>query len=42
MKKSPQYNQEAEPEQFKSEIEEIHLSKPGNWPSISENTVAIQ
>ena len=40
MNKSPQYNQQSEPEQCKSEIEEMHLLKPGNWPSISKNTGA--
>ena len=42
MHKSPQYNQQAEPEpeQCKSEVEEMHLPKPRNWPSISKNTGA--
>ena len=38
MKKSPRYNQEAEPEQYKPKLEEIYLSKPGNWPSQYEFT----
>ena len=33
MNKSPQYNQQTEPKQRKYEVEEIHSSKPGNWPS---------
>ena len=42
MNKSPQYSQEAEPEQFNSKLKEIHLSKPRNWSSVSENTSAMQ
>lgn len=38
MKKSPPYNQEAKPEQCKPKLEEIYLSKPGNWPSQYEFT----
>ena len=38
MNKSLQYNQLAESEQCKSEVEEMHLPKPWNWSSISENT----
>ena len=38
MNKSPQYNQQVKSEQCKSEVEEIYLPKPGNWPVISENT----
>ena len=40
MNKSSQYNQQqTEPKQCKSEVEEFkYLPKPGNWPaSISEN-----
>ena len=39
--KSPQHNQQAEPEQWNSEVEVMYLPKPGNWLSISENTGAI-
>ena len=42
MKKTRQYNQQEEPEQCKSELEGMYLSKPGNWISISENTGAMQ
>ena len=38
MNKSPQYNQHAELEQCKSEVDEICLPKPGNWLSLPENT----
>ena len=38
MKKSPRYNQQAEPEQCKSKVEVIYLAKPGNWPSQYEFT----
>ena len=38
MKKSPRYNQEAKPGQCKPKLEEIYLSKPGNWPSQYEFT----
>ena len=31
MKKNPQYNQQAEPKQCKSEVEEICTPEPGNW-----------
>ena len=41
MNKSPQYKQWAKSEQCSYEVEEMHLSKPGNWSSISENTGAI-
>ena len=40
--KSPQYHQQAEPEQCKSKVEKMYLSKFGNWPSISENIGAMQ
>ena len=30
--KIPQYNQQTEPNQCKSEDEEMNLPKPGNWP----------
>ena len=37
MNKSPQYNQQAEPEKRRSELEGVwvcmYLSKPGNWTS---------
>ena len=36
MNKSPQYNQQTDPKQCKSEIEEnciMNLPKPGKWPS---------
>ena len=36
-----QYNLQAEPEQYKSEVDEIYLPKPGNWPFISENNGAM-
>ena len=42
MKKTCQYNHQEEPEQCKSELEGMYLSKPGNWISISENTGAMQ
>ena len=33
MNKSPQYDQQTEPKQCKSEVEEIcTCPKPGNWP----------
>ena len=41
MKNSPQYNKQAEPEQLKSKVEEMYLTKPGNWPDKSENTDAM-
>ena len=41
MKNSPQYNKQAEPEQLKSKVEEMYLTKPGNWPDKSENTDAV-
>ena len=37
MNKSPQYNQQTDPKQCKSEIEEnciMNLPKPGKWPSL--------
>ena len=37
MSKSPQYNQQAKPEQCSPEVEGVNLPKPGNWPSISAN-----
>ena len=41
MSDSLQYNQQEEPEQCKSEVEEMYLPKSGNWPSIPENTDAM-
>ena len=41
MNKSPQYNQQAEPEQCKSDVGEMFLTKFGNWPSLSENVDAM-
>ena len=38
MKKSPWYNEQAEPEQCKSKVEVIYLAKPGKWPSQYEFT----
>ena len=42
MNKSPQYNQQTEPKQFKSEVEEICIQQTKAWKmaavaSISEN-----
>ena len=34
--KSPQYNQQAEPEQCKSEVKEMYLPEGRTWISISE------
>ena len=41
MNKSPQYNQQSEPDQCKSEAEEMYSPKPRNWLSISLNTGAM-
>ena len=43
MNKSSQYNQQAVPEQCKSEVEDtyLYLSKPGNCPFTSQNTGAM-
>ena len=41
MNKSPQDSQQVETEQRKPEVEEIYLSKLGNWSSIPENTGPI-
>ena len=41
MNKSPQYNQQTEPKQCKSDVEKIslmHLPKPGKWPSHTTST----
>ena len=40
--KSPQYNQQEEPEQCKSEVEDIYLQKPGKWTFLSENIDDVQ
>ena len=34
MNTSPQYNWQAEPEQYKSELAEMYLPEPGNWSPI--------
>ena len=41
MNKSPQYNQQSEPDQCKTEAEEMYSPKPRNWLSISLNTGAM-
>ena len=41
MNKIPSYNWQAEPQQCKSEVEEMYLPKPGHWLSIPENNGVI-
>ena len=41
MDKSLHYNQQEEPEQCKSEVEEVYVPKPEKWLSVFENTVII-
>ena len=41
MNKSPQYNQQSELDQCKSEAEEMYSPKPRIWLSISLNTGAM-
>ena len=36
------HNQQAKPEQYEFEVQEMCIPKPGNWPSVSKNTGAMQ
>ena len=40
MNKSPQCNQQEEPDPCETELKKVYskFPKPGSWPSISENT----